>query len=362
MRRAFSIVARLLLMTVVALLLVPVIVPPFLDRVYYRGSPSDHFDGERFFNPEGQFGTGGSRSGWPLERLFRFATRDDRQDWPASIPVTPTKPPARVDGEALRVTWVGHATVLVQTQGLNILTDPIWAERTGPFARGPQRRRAPGVRLADLPRIDAIVVSHNHYDHLDLPTLKALWDRDRPRIVTGLGNETILKGEGIPATTRDWGGVVPLKPGVGIVVERVHHWGSRWFVDRDRALWSGFTILLPGGNIFFAGDTGFGDGEWVREAARRGPIRLAILPIGAYKPREMMSGNHIGPAEAAKVFDMLGAARGLAIHWGTFPLSSERINEPAEVLPQELDRLRIARDRFRTTAPGVGWNVPAIGR
>jgi L-ascorbate metabolism protein UlaG (beta-lactamase superfamily) len=199
----------------------------------------------------------------------------------------------------MAVTWIGHSTVLVQTQRLAILTDPIFSDYASPFPPlGPRRVRAPGIRFDDLPRIDVVLVSHNHYDHMDVPTLKRLWARDRPLIVTSLGNDTLLKSHGIPAVARDWGGQVAVRPGVSVVVERVHHWGSRWGTDRNRALWSGFTVRLPGGNLFYSGDTGFGDGSWANEAARTGPVRLALLPIGAYRPREMMADSHVDPGEA----------------------------------------------------------------
>lgn len=356
--------AKGLFLLFVALLLVPVLVPPFLDRIYYRGPPSAHYDGERFFNPEGEGVQGHARTGWPISRLIRVMSRTERAEWPDHVPVTPARPPARVEGSAMRVTWVGHATVLVQTQGLNILTDPIWSDVASPFPSivGPERARAPGVRFADLPKIDLVLVSHNHYDHLDLPTLRRLWQRDRPLIVTSLGNDAVIAQAGAKAVTRDWGGRVAVKPGIDVIVERVHHWGSRWFKDRNRALWSGFTVTLPGGNLYFAGDTGFGDGTWANEAARRGPVRLAILPIGAFRPRQVMSGNHIGPGEAVEIFERLGAAEALAIHWGTFQLSAEGIDEPRDVLTAALKERGIANERFRATEAGEAWEIGSTGR
>jgi L-ascorbate metabolism protein UlaG (beta-lactamase superfamily) len=363
MRRAVRIVGRLLFALIIAAMFAPYVVPPFLDRIYYRGPAGDHFDGERFFNPDGLAGhqqIGGGRQG-PL--MFRFLLGTDKEPWPEHVPVTPTKPPARVIGQGMRVTWIGHATALVQTQGLNILTDPVWSERASPvqFA-GPKRVREPGVRFEDLPKIDVVLVSHNHYDHLDLATLERLWARDRPLIVTSLGNDAILKGRGIQAVARDWGGRVEVRPGVSVIVDRVHHWGSRFGKDRNRALWSGFTVTLPGGNLFFAGDTGPGDMTWPAEAARNGPVRLALIPIGAFRPRQLMSGNHLGPKEAVDVFQRLGAAYALGIHWGTFQLTTEKIDEPREYLTADLRAARIPADRFRATEVGVGWDVPPIAQ
>ncbi|MBM0669080.1 MBL fold metallo-hydrolase, partial [Klebsiella pneumoniae] len=228
-------------------------------------------------------------------------------------------------GERMLVTWIGHASVLIQTQGPNILTDPIYADRAGPFGFGPKRVAAPGVAFDDLPKIDLVLVSHNHYDHLDQAALKRLWERDRPRIVTSLGNDSVIGQVGAQATALDWGRRVAIRPGVEVAVTRNHHWGSRWFTDRNRALWSSFVLMLPGGNVFFAGDTGFGDGRWPAEAAALGPVRFAMIPIGAFRfaPGQMSSGSHIGPAEAALIHQRLGAARSMAIHWGTFRLSYE---------------------------------------
>jgi len=332
--------------------------PLYLDRIYYRGPASDHFDRERFFNPEGDTNTGVPRKfGW--RKMWAMATGQEAPGWPRSIDVHPAVPPARVVGRAMRVTWIGHATVLIQTQGLNILTDPIWSNVAGPWnLLGPHRVRAPGVRFEDLPKIDLVLVSHNHYDHMDLPTLERIWARDRPLIVTSLGNDTILKARGMSAIAADWGGATRVRPGIWVIVERVHHWASRWGEDRNRALWSGFTVTLPGGNLFFAGDTGYGGGDWVRTVAPHGPFRLAILPIGAYHPRAIFGGNHIDPQHAVAIFRTLGARSALGVHWGTFHLTDEAAERPPEELRQLLIANAISVDRFRATAPGQTWMVP----
>ena len=346
MRSILLFLGKTLLFFVIAVGLAATIVPRFLDRIYYRGPESGHFDGERFSNPDGDdtaaAPTGGSRAGF-----FWRSLTDDRPPWPDRVPVRPSRPEPRVEGDRMVATWVGHATVLVQTNGLNILTDPIWAERASPFSfLGPKRVAEPGIRFADLPRIDLVLVSHNHYDHLDLGTLQRLWHRDRPTIVTSPGNDAILRSAGIEAQRVDWGGSVRLSnvavqidgtPGPSratVHVTRNHHWGSRWFADRNRALWSSFVVELPGGNLFFAGDTGLGDGRWPAEAARLGPIRLALIPIGAFRfvPGQMASASHIGPVQAAEVHDRLGAATSIPIHWGTFRLSYEAYRTPPDLL------------------------------
>ena len=347
------------------------IVPRFLDHIYYEGPESGHFDGARFFNPDGEDmfrppagARGGSRGGF----ILRWLTgQDGRAVWPDRVAVQPANiralPPLR-SGE-MRATWVGHATVLIETPGFTMLTDPIWSDVAGPFGIGPGRVAAPGVRMADLPKIDLIVISHNHYDHMDLDTLRTLWERDRPTIVTSLGNDAVIASNGVPAVALDWGE----KRAVGAAMVRVtrnHHWGSRWGVDRNRALWSSFTIDTPSGRVFFAGDTGFGDGRWPGEAVADGITpRFAILPIGAFRfaPGQMGTGSHIGPPEAVKVWNRLGRPQALGIHWGTFQLSSEAYDTP----PRMLDFLMRcasndeASQRFATWRIGEPRLVPGPG-
>lgn len=343
---------------VIALLLAPTLVPPFLDRIYYEGPVSDHFDGERFFNP------GGDRAGFSEQererpRRFRWFS-DARAEWPDHVPVRRSVPPSKIGSGAMLVTWIGHASVLVQADGINILTDPLWSRRTSPFSFiGPERVAAPGVAFEDLPPIDIVLVSHNHYDHMDLATLKRLWARDRPLIVTSLGNDAILAAEGIEASARDWGEAVVSGP-ARVIVERNHHWSSRWGADRNRALWSAFTVVLPGGSIFFGGDTGYGDGSWIKEAAANGPFRLALIPIGAYEPRDFMRRSHVDPQEAVRIFEGLDPLMALGIHWGTVQLTFEPIDEPPKRLRAALDERGIDPRRFRAVRQGESFSVPAL--
>ncbi|HVJ01980.1 MAG TPA: MBL fold metallo-hydrolase [Sphingomonas sp.] len=356
--------AALLLWAVVVVCLAAITAPRFLDRIYYRGPEGGHFDGARFFNPDGEDTTapptGGSRTGFLLRQL---RSDPDKPVWPGQVPVRPSRPPARVDGGEMRVTWIGHATLLVQTSGLNILTDPVWSGRAGPFGFGPARVAEPGVRFEDLPKIDLILVSHNHYDHMDLATLKRLWVRDRPAIVTSLGNDAILRSAGVEARALDWGARLSLRPGVSVAVTRNHHWGSRWFADRNRALWSSFVVQLPGGNFFFAGDTGLGDGKWPAEAAALGPIRLAAIPIGAFRfaPGQMASGSHIGPRDALRVWSGLGRPFALPIHWGTFRLSWEGYRTPPDMLQAMLRCAGSDPARFAPAGIGQSVTVPPLG-
>jgi L-ascorbate metabolism protein UlaG (beta-lactamase superfamily) len=331
------------------------------SRRYYEGPVSDHFDGKRFFNPEGETGTGGARKNGMFDFL-KVAAGDTRHvRWPDSVPVVQRVPQRRVEGKALTVTWIGHSTVLVQTQGLNILTDPVWAERDSPVQiLGPRRVREPGVRLDKLPPIDVILISHNHYDHLDIATLKYLHGRDHPKIITGLGNDRLLAGYGIQATAGDWGTSIAIKPGISVTIMRAHHWSARWIDDIDRSLWVGFKIGLSGGDIYYSGDTGPGKMQWLSQARGTVPIRLAILPIAPYRDAGPQTGNHIDPYQAVTAFTFLHAAYGLGVHWGTFNLGSEPIDEPVQRLGEALKAQKIDTRRFRTTTVGVGWNIPEI--
>ncbi len=277
------------------------------------------------------------------------------------MPVEQSVPPRRIEGDAMHVTWIGHSTVLIQTQGLNILLDPVWAWRDSPVQLvGPRRVRKPGVRLAKLPPIDVILISHNHYDHLDIGTLKFLQHRDHATIIAGLGNDTLLAKHGLRAIAGDWGSRIPLRPGIDVILTRAHHWSAHWIDDIDRSLWTGFRITLPGGDLYYAGDTGPGDMSWAAEAKGSAPIRFAILPIGPYKAEGPQTGNHIDPEQAVTAFGTLGATYALGVHWGTFELGTEPIDGPPARLATALAAGRIDPTRFRTIDVGASWDIPPL--
>lgn len=330
-------------------------------RVEGELARSDHFDGNRFFNPDGEQGTGGAEHRGALHFLEIALGLAGSHSWPSSVPVRQTKPAARVEGSDLRVTWIGHATTLVQTRGLNILFDPVWAERDSPIQLfGPRRVRQPGVRLADLPPIDLVLISHNHFDHLDLAALGAIHARDKPLVLAGLGLGDLLSRNGVEARLVDWGDRVPLSAGLSVVATRAHHWSARGRHDKDCSLWLGFRLELPDGDVYYAGDSGPGDMAWPAEARGAAPIRLALLPIGPYQVSGPPTGNHIDPAQAVAAFQSLGAAHALGVHWGTFELSDEPIDGPPKRLREEMVRARLDPQRFRTIEAGESWDVPPL--
>jgi L-ascorbate metabolism protein UlaG (beta-lactamase superfamily) len=323
---------------------------------YYAGAPSSHFDGTRFFNPPPM----AERGTFDFLR-WRF-TRNPGL-WPDHIDNPQAgKPPARVEGDAMLMTMIGHASVLIQSGGLNVITDPVWSDTVGPFNLfGSTRKRPPGVAFADLPKIDVVLISHNHYDHMDIPTLRMLWERDRPKIIVPLGNDTILKDNiaGIEAIAVDWRDRVDLGKGARVITTPVQHWSQRGPFDRDKALWAGYLIDLAGGLIYFTGDTGLGTGWWLDEtlklASRK--IDVALLAIGAYLPRWFMAPAHIDPPEAIGVYKKLDARSALAIHWGTFPLGDDGPDDAVTELKAARARAGIPADTFRALEPGEFWKI-----
>jgi L-ascorbate metabolism protein UlaG (beta-lactamase superfamily) len=315
----------------------------------YSGPPSDHFDGERFFDPDGvppkslgevlrwQFGGNRKRATWP--------------EW-APSPHADT-PPERVAGETVRLSFVGHASWLIQTSGLNILVDPVWSERVSPFSfAGPKRHNDPGIAFDALPKIDVVLVSHGHYDHLDVATLSKLSARFSLRAITPLGNDAAMRGA-TKAEAFDWHDRVELGNGVAVTLVPTRHWSARGLFDRNKTLWASFVLETPAGKIYIVCDSGYGEGKHFRCVAEaHGRLRLAILPIGAYEPRWFMRDQHMNPSDAVKALQDCGAEAALAHHHGTFQLTDEAIDAPAMALGEALDEAGIPRERFAVLKPG----------
>jgi L-ascorbate metabolism protein UlaG (beta-lactamase superfamily) len=319
---------------------------------YYDGPASDHFDGERFFNRYGPTVDHGLRDVWRWKRR-RSAAR-----WPKPVGHgAADHPPGRVAG--LRIAMVGHASLLIQAASCNILVDPVWSRRAGPFGvLGPARHQPPGIAFDDLPRIDVVLLTHSHYDHMDMATLRRLWRQDRPRVVAPLGNEVPIRraAEEIRVETGDWWDRVGLAAGLGMTFCPAIHWSSRFLVDRRRALWCGYVLDTPAGVVYLAGDTAFGSGRLFGEIRRRfGAPLVAVLPIGAYEPRWFMDSQHMNPAEAVDALLESGAGQGLGVHWGTFQLTDEAQDAPLAALAAARAARGVAAERFVAFSPGQVW-------
>ena len=279
-----------------------------------------HYDGRRFYNP-------GAPQAPGFAAALKWMLTHRRAPSPRRVRVTPSVPPPAIDSPSVLATMVNHSTVLLQQPGSNILTDPVWSERVSPVRfLGPRRHRLPGVEFDRLPAVSTVLLSHNHYDHLDLPTLRRLSARGGTRFVAPLGVGSFLDSRGVgPVHQLDWGESVAV-PGAAIHAVPAFHFSGRG-LRRNRTLWCGYVIESAFGLVYFAGDTAFGPHfAWIRD--RFGPLRLALLPIGAYEPPWMMAPVHMNPEEAAEAHHVLGASQSIAIHHGTFQLGDEPIDEP----------------------------------
>jgi L-ascorbate metabolism protein UlaG (beta-lactamase superfamily) len=305
---------------------------------------SDHFDGQRFFNPGGANG----QSFWQLPRLFLTK----RTPWPKRVPVQPHPAPQPAGPKEMIVTFIGHATFLIQTPTGNLLTDPMYSDRASPLRfAGPRRVASPGIAFEDLPQIDLVLLSHNHYDHCDLPTLRNLASRFSPRVITPLGNGRLLHSAGMRQIEELdwWQQAAAASPHVTLVPAQ--HFSARGPHDRNRTLWGGFIIDAGPTRLFFAGDSAYA-GHFTEIGERFAPIDLALLPIGAYEPRWFMRDVHMNPAEAVQAHLDLGAAKSVAMHFGTFQLTTEGISEPVEELDRALQDQEVPSSHFEVLELG----------
>lgn len=319
------------ILAVIALIPVSVIsIGRLIAAPRYQGPVSDHFNGKIFFNPNGQKS---KELGDALK--WQSSKREKKQPWIAPKDFQyGEKPVEKVENGALKVTFIGHSTVLIQFDGLNILTDPVWYERCSPVQwAGPKRIIPAGIRLEDLPKIDIVLQSHNHWDHLDIQTLKKIYVTHRPIIYTSLGISQFLKQNGIETgVDMDWWDEIRFNDTVKITCVPAQHFSGRGTVDRNATLWSGFVVSSTvSGNMYFAGDSGYG--EFFKEIGQKfGKMRLSLIPIGAYKPIWFMSPIHCTPEEAVQIHFDVHSERTLGIHHSTFPLADDGQNEPLEWL------------------------------
>ncbi|WP_426735517.1 MBL fold metallo-hydrolase [Myxococcus faecalis] len=319
----------------------------------HRGPPMAHFDGEKFQNL-------GDAPTLSASELIGAALKEPRGAWREYEDLPPGRPPPeRVGPGKLKVTLINHATVLIQADGVNVLTDPIYSERPSPVPWvGPKRVHPPGIRFEDLPPIDVVVVSHNHYDHMDLPTLRRLEAAHHPRFIVGLGNKALLDDEGFRHVEElDWWQATRVTPEVSVTAVPAQHRSNRGLTDQAETLWAGYVVSTTGGPAFFAGDTGFGP-HFAMMAARFGPMRLSVLPIGAYRPRVLHT-VHMGPREALDAHKVLGSSTSVAMHHNTFPMAFDGQDEAKFLLLRLLAREEV-RPRFWALGFGEGRFVEPL--
>ena len=311
-------------------------------------APNAHWNGEIFRN----HGKYIKHDAWAALRWLR--TRQPEQ-WPQWVDSKPTAKPTTCHSEQIadwRVTYVNHATVLVQIGPWNLLTDPVWSDRVSPVTfAGPKRVRSVGIAPDDLPPIHAVLLSHDHYDHLDIRTLMWLHERDKPMIVTGLGVDAVLKAHGIDTVVAlDWWQSVTLGP-LELFFLPAQHFSGRGARDRNRTLWGSLLVRSSAGSLYFAGDTGYGP-HFQSIYERFGAPRLALLPIGAYEPRWFMGPVHMDPADAVRAHQDLQAIYSLGIHFNTFQLTDEAIDAPVIALKAELVKQGVSAAHFGVLGEG----------
>jgi N-acyl-phosphatidylethanolamine-hydrolysing phospholipase D len=305
---------------------------------------SDHFNGKTFMNPWGS----PLKSFWDVLKWRMTAKRAEWPEWIENKPFPFEKIKAH---ENAKLTFINHASFLIQFPSLTILTDPIWSLRASPVSfAGPKRVRAPGLSMENLPKIDVIIISHNHYDHLNTVTLLQIQERDQAKIYVPLGDAAWLKEKGIHAIELDWWQIVTIS-NIKIHFTPATHWSARGLTDKNESLWGSYLIQSPKFSIYFAGDTGMGP-HFKMIHDKLGAVDLALLPIGAYEPRDFMKDYHTNPAEAVEAMQILRAQHAIGMHFGTFQLSDEAYQQPEIDLTESLKRANINLTRFVTLEVG----------
>ncbi|MFN9502401.1 MAG: MBL fold metallo-hydrolase [Chryseotalea sp.] len=313
----------------------------YLSAPVYQGPVSDHFTGKEFINPGGVKAKG-------LGEVLQWMVKREQGPWTEIKDNKETTLPTERIDSGLHITFINHTTFLIQVDGINILTDPVWSERTSPFTwAGPKRMRQPGVKMEDLPPIDFIVLSHNHYDHLDITTVQELVKKHQPKIITPLGVKAFLHEEEIKGVQdMDWWDEKKLTNNISIQAVPAQHFSGRGMFDRDKTLWCGYIFKRKTGNLYFAGDTGYNETTFKEIGEKCAPIQVSILPIGAYKPTWFMQNIHTSPEDAVKIFVETKTEWAVASHFGTFPLADDGQTEPIEELKEALNKYKINPEKF----------------
>ncbi|MGD8426247.1 MAG: MBL fold metallo-hydrolase [Balneolaceae bacterium] len=325
-------------------------VDKLLSAPKYVDGNSDHFDGKKFVNPDD------SGTHHYFDVLKWWLSGNDKGVW-HKISEDPSgrfpAPEPSVPKDEFRATFVNHATFLLQVEGMNILTDPVWSDRASPYQWiGPKRMRPPGIAFNDLPSIDIVLLTHNHYDHLDITTIHKLNEKYEPKFIVPLGVERFLHDEGIFDTVHlDWWDTHILKEQFSLTAVPARHFSGRGLFDRNKTLWCGYVLHTSVGNIYFAGDTAYG--KFLTDIGKRfGPMHTSFIPIGAYKPRWFMEPIHVSPEEAVQVHKDVQSQTSIAMHFGTFPMADDGMYEAVEALQKELDSRNVNRNEFKVLKEG----------
>jgi L-ascorbate metabolism protein UlaG (beta-lactamase superfamily) len=304
----------------------------FKESSYYKGPKSNHFDGKKFFNPSDDLTQKKDFLSYYKSRK-EYEKKFGKTDWKSyNINLKTYKPLEKNNNNKFSITYVGHSTFLIQFNNLNILTDPIWSNRASPFSFiGPKRVKNPGIKFDDLPKIDIVLISHSHYDHLDIPTIKKLKKHSNPQIYAGLGvchYLNIIKKLNLECYEMDWHDNKIINDDLTIHFLPAKHWSKRYLYGSNASLWGAFALEAKIGNIYFAGDTGY-ENHFAEAGLKFKKFKIALLPIGAYKPQEFMSKYHISPKEALMAHKELNAEFSIAMHYETFQLASDKFEDPA---------------------------------
>lgn len=311
------------------------------------------------------YGTSQTKSMWTFFKMRMSTQWADHEAQASAVPSVDPNLEGLQSSKNIQVTWLGHSTFLVQHHAFNLLTDPVFSERASPVSfAGPKRYTPLPIPISKLPKIHAVIISHNHYDHLDLDSISSIDQRDAPLWFVPLKNADLLIDEGVDSTRvieLDWwqqhersiellDNTKPVH--VRLTSTPAQHWSARGLFDRFEMLWSSWSVDIDGWRLFFAGDTGFQEQLFREIGQKAGPFDFALIPIGAYAPRDFMKTMHINPQEAVQVHKLIQSVRSVGMHWGTFPLTAEPVIEPMSKLKEACESEGLKKDEFITIALG----------
>ena len=310
---------------------------------------SDHFNGKKFSNKLGESHHG-------IRELLRWKLNSKPKPWPKLTHQKIVPAPHNV-GNDIQVSYIGHSSFLIQTPQGNFLTDPVYSERVGPFSWvGPKRFMAPAIAWESLPKITAVLLSHDHYDHCDKPTLDRIAHRWASSVITPLGMKDLISKKS-SLYELDWWQTKTLSEQVAVTLVPARHWGRRFPWDTNKRLWGGFYLTINNRKIYFAGDSGYDSAIFKEIKHRMGAPDLAFIPIGAYEPRWFMRDAHMNPEEALQVHFEVGAKTSVAMHWGTFRLTDEGRDDPAIALREVMAKQGVPSEAFLVLEAGQSISV-----